>query len=160
MANEDHENYGMEREPSEWRAGGSERGGYYRETVTGTGDDNTWSVLAHLSIFLNLFTGFMGPVAALIIWLVHRNSSPRISFHALQSLWYQAAWMVLLAVGWTITGLLMAVLVGFLLIPVMLLLTLAPFAHAAYAAYKVNQGVDYRYLWAANLIEPDNRLDL
>jgi uncharacterized Tic20 family protein len=33
-------------------------------------DENTWSVLAHLSIFLNLFTGFLGPVAALVIWHV------------------------------------------------------------------------------------------
>ena len=30
-------------------------------------DERTWSVLAHLSMFLNLFTGFLGPVAALII---------------------------------------------------------------------------------------------
>ena len=27
-------------------------------------DERTWSVLAHLSMFLNLVTGFLGPVAA------------------------------------------------------------------------------------------------
>ena len=49
-------------------------------------DENTWSVLAHLSVFLNLFTGFLGSVAALVIWLVYRDRSPRVSFHAMQSL--------------------------------------------------------------------------
>ena len=116
-------------------------------------DENTWSVLAHLSVFLNLFTGFLGPVAALVIWLMYRDRSPRVSFHALQSLWYQVAWMVILAVGWTITTFLMVVLVGFLLIPVMVVASLVPFAHMAYAAYKVNQGVDYRYPWVSDLVD-------
>jgi len=41
------------------------------------------------------------------------------------------AWLVAIAVGWTVTGSLMAVLVGFLLVPVMLLVTLAPFVQAS-----------------------------
>jgi uncharacterized Tic20 family protein len=81
-----------------------------------------------------------------VIWLVHRDRSTRVAFHALQSLWYQLAWLVLISVGWTVAGILTAVLIGFLLFPVMLVLTLAPFAHAAFAAYKVSQGTDYRYL--------------
>ena len=36
--------------------------------IMGTQEEKTMSVLAHLSIFLNLVTGFLGPVAALIIW--------------------------------------------------------------------------------------------
>jgi hypothetical protein len=47
----------------------------------------------------------------------------------------------------------MLVLVGFLLVPVMLLLSLVPFVHAAYAAYEVNRGVDYHYLRAADLLK-------
>jgi hypothetical protein len=38
-------------------------------------EERTWSVLSHLSMFLNLFTGFLGPVAALIIWLVYKDRS-------------------------------------------------------------------------------------
>ena len=145
------ENYGMEREPSRWGSGGS-NGGYHRGIGTSPGDENAWSALAHLTIFLNLFTGFMGPVAALVIWLAYRNRSPRVSFHALQSLWYQVVWMGILLVGWIFTHILMAVLIGFALFPVMLLLTFVPLLNATYAAYKVKQGVDYRYPWVANLI--------
>ena len=119
----------------------------------GVPEERTWSALAHLSIFLNLFTGLVGPVVAFVIWLVYRDRSERVASHAIQSLWYQVAWLVILALGWTLTGILMLVLVDFLLIPVMMLLSLVPFVHAAYAAYKAGRGVDYRYLWAADLLK-------
>lgn len=116
-------------------------------------EEKSLSVLAHLSVFLNLFTGFLGPIVALVIWLVYRDRSQKVAFHALQSMWYQVAWLVLLGIGWAFTGLLMLILIGFLLVPVMALLTLVPFANAAYAAYKVGQGVDYRYPFVADLME-------
>jgi uncharacterized Tic20 family protein len=88
---------------------------------------------------------------------VYRDRSPRVTFHALQSLWYQAAWIVILAVGWTVTGLLTIILVGFLLFPVMIVLSFVPFVHMAYAAYKVSQGVDYRYPLVADLVDRNRR---
>ena len=75
-------------------------------------DERTWSILAHLSILLNLITGLGGPVAALIIWLVYKDRSQKVAFHALQSLWYQVAWIVILSVGWFITYVLMFVLIS------------------------------------------------
>ena len=151
---EERTNHGVE--PEESGSGGSGPGGRLTTTM-GPKDENTWSVLAHLSVFLNLFTGFLGPVAALVIWLMYRDRSPKVSFHALQSLWYQVAWVVILAVGWTVAGLLTIILVGFLLFPVMIVLTFVPFAHMGYAAYKVSQGIDYRYPWVADLLERERR---
>ncbi len=148
---EEQRNYGVEPEPE--RSGGGSGPGKTMMTATSSKDENTWSVLAHLSVFLNLFTGFLGPVAAFIIWLVYKDRSPRISFHALQSAVYQLAWIVILAVGWLVTGLLTLILVGFLLFPVMIVLTFVPFVHMGYAAYKVSQGIDYRYPWVADLLE-------
>jgi uncharacterized Tic20 family protein len=116
-------------------------------------EEKSWSVLAHLSLFLNLFTGFLGPIAALVIWLVYKDRSQKVAFHALQSMWYQVAWLVLLGAGWAFTGLLMLVLVGFLLVPVMVLLTLVPFVQAGYAAYRVSRGEDYRYPIVADLLQ-------
>jgi uncharacterized Tic20 family protein len=68
------------------------------------------------------------------------------------------AWIVILSVGWIITGILMLVLIGFLLVPVMLLVSLVPFIHQCYAAYKVNQGVDYRYPIIADMIDGGRRV--
>jgi uncharacterized Tic20 family protein len=119
----------------------------------GTQEERTWSVLAHLSIFLNLVTGFLGPVAALVIWLVYRDRSSRVAFQALQSMWYQVAWLVILFAGWAMTTLLMLVLIGFLLVPVMALITIVPFVHSAYAAYRVSKDGEYRYPLIADMIE-------
>ena len=119
----------------------------------GTQEEKTMSVLAHLSIFLNLVTGFLGPVAALIIWLVYRDRSSNVGFQALQSMWYQVAWLVILVAGWTVTTLLMLVLIGFLLVPVMALITVVPFVHSAYAAYRVSKDGEFRYPLIADMIQ-------
>ena len=152
---EEQRNHGMEPEPEGSGPGGSGPG---KGTATATSpkDENTWSVLAHLSVFLNLLTGFLGPIGALVIWLMYKDRSPRVSFHALQSLWYQVAWMVILTVGWVVAGILTVVLIGFLLFPVMILLTVVPFVHMGYAAYKISQGVDYRYPFVADLIDKNS----
>jgi uncharacterized Tic20 family protein len=122
-------------------------------TVMSAQEERTWSILAHLSMFLNLFTGFLGPVAALIVWLAYRDRSKKVAFHALQSTFYQAGWLVVLAAGWIVTGLLTTVLIGFLLIPAMVVVSVVPFVHAGYAAYEVSQGQEYRYPMAADLAE-------
>src|SRR5919106_4641362 len=120
-------------------------------------DERTWSMIAHLSVLLSLVTGIGGPIAALVIWLVYRDRSRRVSFHALQSLWYQVAWAVILFVGWFVTGILSIIFIGLLLIPVMLIATLVPFVHQCYAAYKVYQGVDYRFPIIADMIDGGRR---
>ncbi len=125
------------------------------QKVTSAQEERTWSVLSHLSVFLNLFTGFLGPIAALIIWLVYKDRSQKVAFHALESMWYQIGWLVVLAVGWTVTGLLTLILIGYLLIPVMAIVSVVPFVHAAYAAYRVSRDDGYRYPIAADLVERD-----
>jgi uncharacterized Tic20 family protein len=45
------------------------------------------------------------------------------------------------------------VLVGFVLIPVMAIVSVVPFVYAGYAAYRVSQGEDYRYPFVADLVE-------
>jgi len=114
------QNYGVADEVVEERA--EEQGA----TMVGTQGGRTWSVVSHLSVFLDLVTGFLGPVAAFIIWLVYKDRPPQVACQALQSAGYQVAWLVLLGVGWALTGLLTLILVGFLLIPVMALATVVP----------------------------------
>ena len=120
-------------------------------------DERTWSMLSHLSVLLNLVTGVGGPIAALVIWLVYKDRSQRVAFHALQSLWYQVAWIVILSIGWMLTGILSLIFIGLLLIPVMLIATIVPIVHQCYAAYKVNQGVDYRYPIIADMVDRERR---
>lgn len=140
-------NYGSPNYETQERSGGN--------VLQSASDERAWGALSHLSIFVNLVTGFLGPVAALVIWLVYREKSREVSFHALQSMWYQIAWLVILTAGWAITGILTLIIIGFLLMPFMALLTVVPFVHSAYAAYRVGKGHEFRYPIIADMI--DNR---
>ena len=123
-------------------------------------DERTWSMLSHLSVLAWPITGFV-PVAPLIIWLVYKDRSPLVGFHALQSLWYQVAWLVLGTVGGFLATLFTILTLGFgifLVIPLALVLGLIPFFHQLYAAYKVYRGVHYRYPYIADRIDGGRRV--
>jgi len=49
-------------------------------------DERLWAMFAHLSVLLNLVTGALGPVGALIIYLTLKDRSRYVAFHAIQSL--------------------------------------------------------------------------
>ena len=108
--------------------------------------ERTLSVVAHLTTFLNIFTGFLGPVAAFVIWLVYRDDSPTVAAHAMRSVVYQVVWLTAIFVGWSVTFALMSILVGFLLVPIMLLATLGPFVQASYEAYVAYRDTGRGYL--------------
>ena len=74
-------------------------------------DERTWSVLAHVSVLL-LLVGLM-PFGVLLIWLIYRDRSEKVRFHALQALWYQIAWIVILAAYALVSTVLMIVIIGF-----------------------------------------------
>ncbi len=130
------ENYGIQRD-WEPRSAAVPRatGGHL-----GAADGRSWAALAHLSALLNIFTGFLGPVAAFVVWLVYRGRSPAVARHAMRSVVYQSVWLVALFVGWSVTFFLTAFLVGILLWPVMGVLTLGFFGHALYEAYLAYRG--------------------
>ncbi len=93
------------------------------------------------------------PLGALVIWLVYKDKSERVRFHALQALWYQLAWVVLL-VAYTILSLILSlVIVGIFMFFLLPLIALVPLIHGCYAAYRVSQGEDYRYPYIADRID-------
>jgi uncharacterized protein len=117
-------------------------------------DERTWSMLAHLSVLAEL-VGLM-PFGALIIWLVYKDRSPRVRFHALQALWYQIAWIGIFLVYALVTIFLSIITLGIatiVLVPLAFLLAVVPLAHGCYAAYKVYEGEDYRYPFIADKID-------
>jgi uncharacterized Tic20 family protein len=133
-------NYGIQREYDP-------RVGTLTPSVMSLEGERVWSVVAHLTTFLNIFTGFLGPIAAFVIWAVYRDDSPVVAANAMRSVFYQLVWLTAIVVGWSITFALMAILVGFLLVPVMLLVTLGPFVQASYEAYVAYRGAGRSYLY-------------
>lgn len=123
------------------------------------GDERTWGMLAHLSTLLNLATGFGGPIAALVIYLVYKDRSRFVAYHALQAMVFQLIWWfgggVLIGLMWAVVGVLSAILIGIVLIPLAAVLTpvlaLMPVGALIYGivgAVKVSQGQDFKY-WLA-----------
>jgi uncharacterized Tic20 family protein len=122
----------------------------------GPGDERTWGLLAHLSVLLNLVTGFAGPIAALIIYLIYKDRSRFVAYHALQSAIFQLIWWfgggMLIGIMWAIVGGLSAILIGVVLIPFALILTfvlallpLGALIYGVVGAVQVSQGQDFKY---------------
>jgi len=115
-------------------------------------DERTWAMLAHLSVIANLFTGLLGPVAALVIYLVYKERSRYVAYHAMQSFVFQLIWWVgggvLIAVAWTVSGVLSAVLIGLLCMPFACALSLLPLGALVYGiigGIQCSSGRDFRY---------------
>lgn len=126
--------------------------GSYPPTPLSSSDERTWAMLAHLSVLLNLITGILGPVAALVIYLVFKDRSRYVAYQSLQSFLMQLiVWVgggFLTAIAWTITGVLSAILIGICLIPITVVISLIPVAALVYGiigAIQTNQGQDFRY---------------
>jgi len=119
-------------------------------------DERTWAMLAHLSVLLNLFTGFFGPIVALIIYFVYKDRSRYMAYQSMQAFVFQLIWWVgggLLIGGiWGATGLLSIVLIGLLCIPfaliatfILLIMPLVSLVYGVVGGIQASQGQDFRY---------------
>ena len=99
----------------------------------GTFDDEKG--MATLVQVLAIFTGFLGP---LIIWFMAKPEQPFVKHHAAEALNFQ----ITVTIAAFVSGLLMLVLIGFLLLPVVLIGALVLEVMAALAA---NRGEWYRF---------------
>ncbi len=118
--------------------------------------EHNWAMIAHLSVLLNLFTGFLGPIVALIIYLVYKDRSRYIAYQSLQSTIFQLiAWVgvgLLIGAIWLFTLALSIILIGLLCVPfsllatiLLLLVPLASLVYGVYAAVQSSHGEDFRY---------------
>ena len=148
-----------------------------------TQDERTMAALAHASVVLTFVValgtgglgGLVGILVPLLIWLSYREKSAYVSFQALQATVFQivsilvmvilvVASIILIVVGWTVSGALTAVLIGLCLMPFALLITvilallvlilpLAQLGYGLYAAYETYQGRDVRYWLVGETLE-------
>lgn len=120
-----------------------------------------WAMVSHLSILLNLFTGFLGPIVALIIYLVYKDRSRYVAYQAMQSFVFQLVFFVgagaLAAILWVITIPLMLLIIGCCLAPIAVLVSVIPFAAVVYGVVggiQTAQGDDFRYWLVSDWVMP------
>ncbi len=115
-----------------------------------TEEEMNAAALAHGSVLLGFITGGLAGVAtAFVLWLIYKDKSRYVAFHALQAIAFQ----LLLTVATVVVGL--AIVLSALticLIPLALILLLGvialPFAqllYGLYAAYETYYGADFVY---------------
>src|SRR6185369_9430041 len=116
----------------------------------------TWAMVAHLTVLLNLVTGFLGVVAALVVYLVFKDRSRYVAYQSLQAFVFQlifwAGGGLAIGVIWAVTGALSTILIGILCVPFALIFTLAlalmplvALVYGVYGALEDNQGKPFSY---------------
>ncbi len=115
-------------------------------------EERQLAMFAHLGVLVNLFSGFLGPVVPLGIYLIYKDRSRYVAYQSLQGLIFQIIWWigggVLTGVVWTITGTLSAFLIGLICIPFACIISAMPLValiYGVYAGIQCNQGADFKY---------------
>ena len=128
-------------------------------------EERTWAMLAHLSVLVNLFTGFLGGVFALVVYFIYKDRSRFIAYHAMQSFLFQV-------ITWLGAGLVSAFFItigsvfGIFIIPLLclvpgfliLLAIPASLIYGIVGGVQVNNGEDFKYWqvgdWVREILEP------
>ncbi len=119
-------------------------------------EERTWAMLAHLSVWANLVTGFLGVAAALLIYLLYKDRSRYVAYQSLQAFFFQlifwAGGGILIGITWALVGALSVVIIGFFLIPVAILLTIlflvmpvVALVYGTVGGLQCDEGADFRY---------------
>lgn len=115
-------------------------------------EERQWAMFAHLGVLINLVSGFLGLAVPLIIYMIYKDRSRYVAYQSLQALIFQLIWWlgggIITGIAWAATGVLSAVLVGLLCIPLACLVSLIPLAALGYGVYggiQTSQGQDFKY---------------
>jgi len=115
-------------------------------------EERQWAMIAHLGVLANLFTGFLGPLVPLGVYMLYKDRSRYVAYQSLQALIFQLIWWVggtaVAGVVWAISGALSAVVIGLLCIPVACVFSCMPLValgYGIYAGIQTNQGQDFKY---------------
>jgi uncharacterized Tic20 family protein len=101
-------------------------------------DEKLWAMLAHLFGLAGYFGGVGQYVAPLVIYLLYKDKSRFVAFHALQSLYFQLAVLVALMVSFA----LMVVLIG---IPMLAFVGVGSLIYVIVAAIRAYNGELFEY---------------
>jgi uncharacterized Tic20 family protein len=108
-------------------------------------EEKTWGMLAHLSSLAGFIIPFGNVIGPLVVWLVKKDTMPFVADQGKEALNFN----ITVAIAAIISGILIFVLIGFLLLAVVavgwLVLTIL-------ACIEANKGVAYRYPFTLRLI--------
>jgi uncharacterized protein len=113
----------------------------------------TWNMLCHLSALAGYIIPFGNVLGPFLIWQIKKNEFPSVEEHGKAALNFQLTVLIALFVGIVAAVLLSFVCIGFLLIPVVVVIALCGLVFAIIAGIKANNGEAYRYPWSLTLVK-------
>jgi len=115
-------------------------------------EERQWALFAHLGVLVNLFSGLLGPIIPLVIYMVFKERSRYVAYQSLQALIFQLIWWIgggiLAGVTWAIAGALSAIFIGLLCMPFACVFSAMPLIALGYGIYggiQASQGQDFKY---------------
>ncbi|SHL66220.1 DUF4870 domain-containing protein [Rhodanobacter sp. OK091] len=114
-------------------------------TVGPSAEERQWATFAHLSALAGLVMPFGSIIGPLVIWLIKKDTMPFVNDQGKEALNFN----ITVAIAAIVCGLLCIVLIGFLLLPVLVILWLV---FVIVGTIKANEGTLYRYPFALRLI--------
>ncbi len=94
--------------------------------------EKMWAMLCHIGAIV------LGFIAPLVIWLVKKDESPLVNDQGKEALNFQ----ITMTIAFIVAGMLMAVFIGLILMPVLAVFNLTMLI---IAGIKANEGTKYRY---------------
>jgi len=113
----------------------------------------TWNMLCHLSALAGFIIPFGNMLGPLLVWQIKKNEIPSVNVHGKAALNFQITVTLAAFVGVVVAVILSFFCVGFLLVPLVILIGLAGLVFAIIAGIKANNGEDYKYPYSLNLIK-------
>ncbi len=115
-------------------------------------EENTLAMFAHLSILLNLVTGFLGIIPPLIIYFAYKDRSRYVAYQSLQAIVFQLVYFfgaaILAGIVAIVSTPLVLVCIGIFGLLLALLIALIPIGALIYgivAAVETYHGRDFQY---------------
>jgi len=113
---------------------------------TSSSEANLWSMLCHLSSLLGFVIPFGNLVGPIVVWAIKRQEIPAVDAHGKESLNFQ----ITVTIAAIIAGILCFVIIGFILLPIILL---AWVILTIIASVKANAGESYKYPFTLRLVK-------
>lgn len=111
-----------------------------------------WNMWCHLSALAGLFLPAGNVLGPLLVWQIKKAEFPSVEIHGRAALNFQLTIVIAMVVGIGLAIALSFVCIGWLLIPVVLLLGVAGMVFAVIAGLKANEGQLYQYPYSLKLL--------
>lgn len=110
------------------------------------GTARTWNMLCHLSALAGLIGIPLGNILGpLIVWQIKKNEIPSVDIHGKAALNFQITITLIFLSGSLVAVVGFFFCIGWLVVPLLVLLALAGMVFAVIAGIKANNGEDYKY---------------